>query len=278
MDSEEYVFDTVKFEKMKAMERYNRFRKMKKLLQVFEVLVALTLISWSSTYLPQAFKVSGDFFFQLSGYVFKPHVVFVIGNAIIVALVVLCRENDAGHDHNSGSGDVYDDYVRQTQAQRQPNVVSVPEADKNTPTPAVAEEMNDAGEIAAEEKQIVYVAPVEKKLKQPDEEKPEMEVKEKKLEQEEQPEKTAAVAHAIEDATKEIQKFQRTQSVKLKREIAAVPRLELRRSETYRRSATSSFESVDNLSNEEFNHTVAAFIKRHQQFLMQQKLEEKEEI
>lgn len=275
MDSEENVFDTVKFEKMKAVARYNRFRKMKKLLQVFEILVALTLISWSSTYLPQAFKVSCDFFFQLSGYVIKPRVVFVIGNAIIVALVVLCREIDAGHDHNSGSGDLYEDYVRHTQPQPQPEVVPLTDVDKNTHAPPVAEETNVPGVFPPNEKQLVHVAVVEKR-KQVKEEKPE--IKKEKLEQKEQPEKTVAVATAIEYAPKEIQKFQRTQSVRLKKEIASVPRLELRRSETYRRGVSSSLESFDDLSNEEFNYTVAAFIKRHQQSLMKQKLEEKDEF
>lgn len=263
------VFDNVMFEKSKAIARFNRFRKITKILQVLEVLMALILISWSSTKLPTAVRLSGNFLFELAGYVFNPHVVFLIGNVIIVALFVLCRENGAG-SMNSVSGDIYDDYVRHSQAQ-QPKV-SVSDSDNKTSSapPSETKEPTNASAVAVdgddETKQIVCVHSEGKS------------------------DQCAAAATAIEDATKQIQRFQRTQSAKLKRDISTVKlKGELRRSETVTERHgihdkqvvnTSSFDTMDNLSIEEFNLTVDNFIRKMKtpEFLKMQKLDENEEL
>lgn len=253
------VFDNVKYEKAKAIARYNRFRKITKFLQFVEVFVALILISWSSTKLPLVMKFSANLLLQLTGYIFKPHVVFLIGNAIIVSLFILCRENNAAHQ-NSGSGDIYDDYVRHSQAQTQQPKVSVSlDTDKTSPPPAEIKETTADSVIGIdheETKEIVLCEPSE--------------------------EECDAVATAIESATKQIEKFQRTQSAKLKRDIAAKPHQgELRRSETVterhrvvEKQVMTSFESMDSLSIEEFNLTVDNFIRRMKtpEFIMKQKL------
>ncbi|CAI9777847.1 unnamed protein product [Fraxinus pennsylvanica] len=83
------------------------------------------------------------------------------------------------------------------------------------------------------------------------------------------------LAVAIENASRQIKKFQRTESEKLKREIAVKPRRELRRSDTEKcRSIISSGErqitgttafdgtEIDTLSSEDFKRTVEAFIQR----------------
>lgn len=264
MDSQEPVFDNVKFEKAKAMARFNRFRKITKLLQFLEVFVALMVISWSSTRLSGAVKISGRFLFEVANYLFNPHVVFLIGNAIIVALFVLCRGNGAV-DENCGYGDLYDDYVRHSEVQQRKVEVSVSgTAPEPPPTPEIKDMIPDSGggDEEEEEKQIVCVCSSEEKTGQCD-----------------------AVTTAIEKATKQIEKFQRTQSERLKKEIAVKPRGEFRRSETVKvgrgreeRPEMTSFDTVDKLSNEEFNLTIEAFIKRHQAFLMEQKLAEKEEL
>lgn len=260
--SQTAVFDNVKFEKAKAIARYNRLKKISKLLQFLEVLAALALISWSSTRLPGAVKLSGQFLFELARYVCNPHVVFLISNAIVVALFVLRRENDSSGNDYSGSGDLYDDYVRQGLRK-----AYVPEEVKIPPPPTteikdVNPDDSAGGGGDEEEKQIVCVY------------------------SEEGEEQCDAVTMAIETATKQIEKFQRTQSVVLKREIAGKSQpVELRRSETVKvagrraeRLAMTSFDTVDKLSNEEFNMTVEAAIKRHQAFLMAQKLAENEEL
>lgn len=266
MDSQEQVFDNVKYEKAKAMAMYNRFRKTMKLFQFLEVLVALMLISWSSTRLPGALKISGRILFEVANYLFNPHVVFLLGNVIIVAVFVLCRGSGSGSE-NSGDDDLYDEYARHSQAHAQQQKVVGSGGVKILPpeVPATPEIKNviagtgggDGGE--AEEKQII-------------------------LWTEEKAEQCDAVTTAIETAAKQIDKFQRMQSEKLKREIAVKPQGELRPSETVRvgrrraeRSNATSFGTVDELSNEEFNEMIDAIIKQRQKCLMEQKLAENEE-
>ncbi|XP_027148678.1 uncharacterized protein LOC113749199 [Coffea eugenioides] len=263
MDSQEQVFDNVKFEKAKMMARYNRFRRTMKLFQFLEVLVALLLISWSSTRLPGALKISGRILFEVANYLFNPHVVFLIGNVIIVALCFLCRGTGAGSE-NSCDDDLYDEYARHSQAHAQQQKVAGSGGVKIPPPeiPATPETRDviagagggDGGE--AEEKQII-------------------------LWTEEKAEQCDAVTTAIETAAKRIEKFQRMQSEKLKREIAVEPQGELRRSETVQvgrgrteRPKATSFDTVDNMSDEDFNRMIDGIIKQRQKFLMEQKLAE----
>lgn len=235
MDNE--VFDSVKFEKSKAIARSNRFQDMMKMLQIFEVIVAVVLISWSWTRIPAAVKISGEFLVQVTSYLFKPHVVFLIGNAIIVAIVVLCRQTDAGSNNSVTYDDIESEEIHHTEIQ-QSFVGDVPE----TAEPSVA---------TTEDKQIVSS---ECKV-------PEIQCNE--------------AATAIDTAIKQIQKFKRTQSEKLKKQITSSPRRELRRSETDTRTIVP-VEAVDTLSNEEFRNTIEAFIKKNQIFFEKQRLAETE--
>ncbi|XP_073121009.1 uncharacterized protein [Henckelia pumila] len=230
---ESMVFDNVRFEKEKAVARFNRFRRIVKLWQFFELLVVLGLLSWSSARVPAVIKVAGVYFVEFSAYVFNHHVVFVIGNLIIVMLFVICRRNDAPSLSGGGYG-LYDDYVKHSEAA----------VHQREHPPAVEE---NAQAIGDGEKQIVVCSEEIKANPQGDE-----------------------VKTAIEEATRQIQRFQRTQSEKLKREIAVRPRLELRRSETekYQRTEDPETESleaaaIDTLSSEEFRRTVEAFINKH---------------
>ncbi|KAK6115320.1 hypothetical protein DH2020_007589 [Rehmannia glutinosa] len=231
---ESQVFDIVKLEKEKAIARFNLFRRISKLRQILEVVVVLGLISWSSARVPAAAKISAGYVVRFSTYLFNHHVVFLIGNAIIILLFVLCRRNDAVTLSSAGAGDLYDDYVKHSDAA----------AHHREPTLSPTAE----GGGVDEEKQIVAYT-----------------------------EETAAaavsqcddVAAAIEKATRQIKRFQRTQSEKLKREIGARPQPELRRSETQsRRKSVSSGEElgaadIERLSSEEFRRTVDAFIDKH---------------
>ncbi|KAK6130987.1 hypothetical protein DH2020_035272 [Rehmannia glutinosa] len=231
------MFDSVKYEKEKAIARFNRFRRIVKLWQIFEVLVVFGLVSWTSARVPAVLKVTGGYFVDFSAYLLNHHVVFLIGNAIIVLLFMLCRQNDASV---SGGGDFYDDYVKSSEAtavhQREPALPSPPV----TEGPPAEESVSGDGE-----KQLVVRADETKRIPQCDD-----------------------VAAAIEKAAKQIERFQRTQSEKLKREISVRPPPELRRSETDNCRKTVSSMSVDaaeieNLSSEEFRRRVDAFIDKH---------------
>lgn len=72
----------------------------------------------------------------------------------------------------------------------------------------------------------------------------------------------------IKKAAKQIKKFQRTQSEKLKSEICVKARKELRRSVTEKKKE----KSVERLSNEEFRIAIEAFISKQQTFLKQQSI------
>ncbi|KAM7517201.1 hypothetical protein LguiA_006784 [Lonicera macranthoides] len=240
MDS--YEFDNVKAEKANAIARYRRFRNIAKLLQIIEVFVALTLLSWSWTRLPAAIKMASEYLFQFSVCLLNPHVVFLIGNVIVITLFVLSRHYEA--EVYSGTTDPYEEYVPNNEdfaAAPATNVESPPE-----PT-------QTAKESTSEDKQIVCAENAACKMQ------------------------CEAVATAIEKATKQIQKFQRTQSEKLKCEIRVKPRLELRRSETERRQRvvkSDELDKVESLSNEEFRLTIEAFIAKQQRFLWAQKMAE----
>ncbi|KAL0432405.1 UNVERIFIED_CONTAM: hypothetical protein Slati_2574800 [Sesamum latifolium] len=227
------VFDDVKFEKEKAVARFNRFRRLVKLWQLLEVLVVFGLISWSSARVPAVLRITGGYFVEVSTYLFNHHVVFLIGNAIIVLLFMLCRQSD--DVSLSGSGDFYDDYVKYSEA-----------AHRRETTTTLPDDMpaEESGSVTGE-KQIVLRADETKRIPQCDD-----------------------VAAAIEKATRQINRFQRTQSEKLKQEIAVRPRRELRRSETENNRETvssgpSDASEIETLSNEEFRRRVDAFIDKH---------------
>lgn len=230
---ESQMFDNVKFEKEKAIARFNRFRRVVKLWQIFEVLVAFWLISWCSARAPAVLKVTGGYFVEFSTYLFNHHVVFLIGNAIIVLLLMLCRRNDVSL---SGGRDFYDDYVKYSEAAHQRERTLPPQPD--------TEDAPDAESGSGDyEKQIVVRTEETKPISQCDD-----------------------VAAAIEKATRQIKRFQRTQSEILKREIAVRPRPELRRSETENcRKEESSLDAaeIETLSSEEFRRRVDAFIDKH---------------
>ncbi|KAK1362348.1 Anaphase-promoting complex subunit 4 [Heracleum sosnowskyi] len=241
MESHNLTIDTVKEEKANAMARYRRFRNFKKLLQLFELFVAVTLVSWSSTCLPAVVKLTGDFFLRFFLSVLNPHVVFLIGNAIIVALFFLSRQ--IGSD--AAATNLNDDGIEFSNS-----VVEI-EPPRSIDTARVEIESPPSMEITVE-KQIVCVENVASRTE------------------------CEAVTNAIEKATKEIQKLERTQSERAWRR--ETPKRELRRSESeVERTVIKSretLEKVESLSNEEFRRTVEAFIQKQQNFLRLQKMAE----
>lgn len=232
-------FDNVKVEKENAMRRYHTLRKFSNLVRLLEVCVALILLSWSSTRLPIAARIVGEFLRRLSVLLLSTPSVFLIGNVIIVALVAQSgklpgKNSEAG---NNSENDLYDEYVRNSEASQRTASVT---ADTDT-EPAVVETVE-------EEKQIVCS-------------------------------ENAVALKSEETVTKITEKlYRRTQSESFEREISVKPRNELRRSvtEKTRKTKVSSEEparlsdAVDDLSNEEFRLTVEAFIKKQQMFLREE--------
>nr|XP_043637943.1 uncharacterized protein LOC122608939 [Erigeron canadensis] len=200
MNSYEFI-DTVKTEKENAIASYNRFTKITKLVQLIEVFVAVALISWSSTRLPLVFKYTSEYLFAFLCYIKNQHVVFLVGNTIVVICYVLSRNNTTNIDIPSN------------------NLKQVTET------------------LSVREFEVVPKIP-------------EQEV-------------TAEIV--IKKAAKQIERFKRTQSEKLKSEITV--KRELRRSVTEKRMPVKS---VERLTNEEFRIAVEAFIEKQQKFLKEQ--------
>ncbi|KAH6834533.1 hypothetical protein C2S53_004115 [Perilla frutescens var. hirtella] len=229
------MFDNVRLEKEQAIARFNRITKLR---QFFEVLFILGLIWWSSPPLRRAASACA---LDFSTYLLNHHVVFLIGNTIIASLFLLCRHsNDAAAPSSASGDDLYNDYVMHSEAA---TAAAVHLRDSVDLPPTDGEEENEK----QKHKQIVVCGAEEKMIM------------------------TAAipqcddVAVAIEKATRQIKRFQRTQSERLKREI----RPALRRSESQnRRNSVSCGErleaaEIERLSSDEFRRTVDEFIDKH---------------
>lgn len=239
----------IQAEKATAMMRYRRLRNITKMRRLLEILVALAFFSWSSTRLPSVLNLAAQFLVRVYEYLVNPHITFVIGNAIIVVVFYLSRQNNAGNAATSG-GDAFDF------------------SDETVPTPpptlaAETEEIEADRETACVDKEIVVSENV---------------VGEAQCD---------AVSAATEEGEKVKRRsnrsFGRTKSEKLTRRESqrSAPGRILRRSETVVVSSTerviTSFDTVDNLSSEEFRRTVEDVIAEHRRRLWAQKTYENEQ-
>ncbi|CAA0822004.1 Unknown protein [Striga hermonthica] len=163
---------------------------------------------------------------RISAHLLNHHLVFLVGNAIIALLFVLFRSAAAA---GGGVGGVmYKDYVKHSEAAA---------AAHQAPPPREAEG-------GYEERRTVAARAEGEAGKPPGDD----------------------LAAAIERAARQIRRFERTQSEKLRREIGARPRAALRRSESENRRAAAGEEGaaeMERLSSEEFRRTVDEFINRH---------------
>ncbi|XP_077242760.1 tRNA-methyltransferase non-catalytic subunit trm6MTase subunit [Tasmannia lanceolata] len=110
MDS--FEIDTVKAEKTSAMRRYNRIRKIASIFRYLELCIALFFLSWFSTRLPIAIRISGDYFRQLCVVLVSPYFVFFVGNVIIITLVAKSGQTSAG---TSSGTDLYDEFLKNSE-------------------------------------------------------------------------------------------------------------------------------------------------------------------
>ncbi|KAF3592159.1 hypothetical protein DY000_02026453 [Brassica cretica] len=77
-------FDSVKAEKANALRR---FQSIGLLLRITEICAALLFVCWIFTSLPFAVRISGEFLRRLSSVVSTPLFMFVLTNSIVVALL-----------------------------------------------------------------------------------------------------------------------------------------------------------------------------------------------
>nr|GEX81657.1 protein translocase subunit SECA like [Tanacetum cinerariifolium] len=246
------VIDNIQVEKANALARYKRLNNIKKMFMLMEFLVVVALISWSTSYVPDGFKVVGGYIYACSCYILNQHVVFL--------LVV-----PQGFENNYAKYE-----TSETVSQVVPPLLPVVDNSPQMKETVVAEESE--GKIVENENVIV------------------------KTECEIVAEKT------IKQAAKQIERFNRTQSARLKREMSMRPCRELRRSVTDSRRTGRDLDTdrrksdadstvdrrksdvdstvgrrksdggspVDRLSNEEFRLTIEAFILNQRSLIKQQ--------
>lgn len=90
----------IKVEKANAILRYKRLQKITTLFRFMEVCIFLFIVTRISTYLPFAFKVSGDCIRGLSVTIFSPGFLFILGNAIVVVLFLKSGQLSAQETKN----------------------------------------------------------------------------------------------------------------------------------------------------------------------------------
>lgn len=232
---------TVKIEKANAIARYQRFRNLAKLLQFLQLVLLLAFLSWSSTRFPDAvktFKISGKYVAEFSTYVLNPHVIFLIGNAIVLSLYVLSRHIDLENSSTTTSV-VYEDYEK---TENQSSIAAV-----EAPVEMIEEEKQivckeNSNVIIEKKSQVVEKAPI---------------IQIKKL--------NRAMSEKLQQV-KPRKEFRRSET-QVRRVIVNNGHQRMSRN-------LSKFETVDTLSNEDFRLTVEAFIEKQQNFLREQRMAE----
>ncbi|CAG7888361.1 unnamed protein product [Brassica rapa] len=104
-------FDSVKAEKAKAL---HRFHSIGFLFRITEICVALLLLCWIFTSLPFAVQISGEFLRRISYVVSTPLFMFVLGNFIVVALLTTKSTvfSAASTIDGGAEADIYDAFIR----------------------------------------------------------------------------------------------------------------------------------------------------------------------
>lgn len=109
-------FYDIRAEKANAILRYRQLRKIGNFFRLLEVFVVLLLISRLSLQLPHAVKNSGFYFRDMSGFLFSPRFVFVVGNIIVIILFAKSGRFSAKDSSTSGSGgDFYEEFVQNSE-------------------------------------------------------------------------------------------------------------------------------------------------------------------
>ncbi|PWA92478.1 hypothetical protein CTI12_AA058680 [Artemisia annua] len=194
------IIDNIQVEKANALARYKRLNNITKVFRVMEFLVLVALISWSTSYVPNGFKVVGGYIYACSCYILNQHVVFLLGNIIVLLCYVL-----SGQTENA--------------------------------TESVAELIDSATDSVVIQNVTESIVP-----------------------------QGFEDNYKTYETTKQIERFKRTQSARLKREMSMRPCRELRRSVTDRRRGGRDLDTnrrksdgdstVDRLSNEELRLSV----------------------
>ncbi|ESQ45432.1 hypothetical protein EUTSA_v10010637mg [Eutrema salsugineum] len=243
-------FDNVKAEKAKALHRFHSLRTIGFFFRVTEICVALLFVCWIFTCLPFAVRISGDFLRRLACVVSTPLFVFVLGNSIVVALLTTkSTVFSAGRSIYGGDGgaeaDIYDAFIRSVENR------------SNSPDRDLTEEI-----ILYDDKQMIATTVTDSNSNSNSNSTVARE-DHVAIEPEKDP---ISVTDSVKDYPTKV--YRRSKSeISAKQSPEMVTKPSLRRSETGKcREIVESCEEVpfpeDNLTNEEFQKTIEAFIAK----------------
>ncbi|KAL6346478.1 hypothetical protein AAG906_033274 [Vitis piasezkii] len=244
MDS--FDFDSVKAEKANAMLKYRRLRNVTKLFRFAELFLVLILFFWIFTHLPFAIQISGEYFRKISTVIASHLFVFLFCNAIIVILLFKSSQfSDRNLPVHNAETDIYEEFVKKSENNR-PNSRS--EDLSLSQEPEV---------VVYEDKQMICAA----NTLRPTCEK---------------------VVPTVTDSKRDsyVKVYRRSQSEKLNRDRSEKSRRILQRSDTEKcqqivisgDDPAKTWYPEDELSNEDFQRTIEAFIARELRFRRQESL------
>ncbi|CAN6874508.1 unnamed protein product [Brassica oleracea] len=113
-------FDSLKAEKAKALRRYNSFHRVGRFFRAAEVCVTLLFLLWTFSRLPFAVQISREFLRRIAGVVSTPLLVFLLGNCIVVLLLTKSSVEDnnrGGSSDPNAETDIYEALVRSVENQ-----------------------------------------------------------------------------------------------------------------------------------------------------------------
>ncbi|XP_010557781.1 PREDICTED: uncharacterized protein LOC104826664 [Tarenaya hassleriana] len=233
-------FDNVKAEKAKALRRYHSLRSIGRVVRAAEVCIALLFLSWTFTRLPFAVQISSEFLRRLSGVVSTPLFMFLLGNSIVIALLAKPSDRSAGAD-----ADFYEAFVRSGEHRARPS------------------DENQTEEILYDDKQVIVTETNSNSNSKSD----------ACEEQAFRDAETDSDSETEDHRADQPKIYLRSKSeVKLKQSPEIGAERSLRRSETEKCGRMEEVEAEerdypeDELSNEEFQKTIEAFIAKQLMF------------
>jgi len=215
-----------------------RLQSVAKVFRFVELCVAVVFLSWLSSRLPFAVRISGEYCRRFSAFIVSPASIFLLGNAIVVTLLAksgMFSSSDSSSINNAVS-DLYEEF--------------------RSDTPREISQEIEGDEIVYQDKEIIC----EENTKIT------------------KPKAVAAAADNQEEISEVKSSYQRSKSEKFKTESKKeVKRNEkLRRSETdiYRKDFAGIDDAATELpeDDEEFRRTIEAFIAKQVRFHREERL------
>ncbi|KAI5684164.1 hypothetical protein M9H77_05392 [Catharanthus roseus] len=250
-----FDLDGLKSEKATAILRCNHFKSIARLFRIMEIFFGLVFFSWTSTRLPFAVKISGEYLRQLITIIISPLFIFLVCNVIVLTLLFKAGDifSGAQSSRSENASEIYEGFIKSSENIGLINAISSP--------------VRESEEIEFQDKRTI------------------LEVSNSGIVSIGNSSDVTEVPETVIDEIPVLKTYQRSQS-----EHLATNRECLLEEENYhgklRRSETEKCRKVgnpgeipektvyifDELSNEEFQKTIEAFIAKQIKFHQEEKL------